>query len=219
MTTQDPSAAAPAADSQAQQATTKPADAGSSGAGADDIEAIKRQNAALLSDLTKKKGELAETKQKLDTYTSEAEARQAEELKTKGEFEKLWNAEKQEKESVKSQLIRAELRAFAAQEGIIDIDVIDLIPKEKVKLNDQHQVSGAEDAVKAFKASKPHFFKNPAAAAAGAAAGAAQAGKATGAAVVPPGQATATQRITDGVKPNSPEARKIIDDYLANAGK
>lgn len=55
-------------------------------------------------------------------------------------------------------IIRAELKAEAVKAGVVDLDVLKLVDLSKLKLNDQGDVEGAADLIKALKESKPHFF-------------------------------------------------------------
>ena len=91
-------------------------------------------------------------------------------LADEGKFKEIADAaekkaEKAERDAQKTietsnqRIIRAEMRAQASAAGLIDADVIALIDMATVKLDDKGDVVGAKEAVDAFKAAKPHFFK------------------------------------------------------------
>lgn len=197
-------------------AEAKPAD----DKGGDDLEGLKRHNKALLTELTNKKTELNDYKGKFETLQSEKEGREAEELKKQGQYKELLEKEQAKLQSYEKQVMKAQIQAFAFKEGILDDDLVNVIPTDKIKVttvNDSIQISGAEDAVKAYKASKPHLFKVADAAAADVTtASATPAGKATGAAVADPASAgKTTNAIANGVKPGSKEAQELERAYLA----
>lgn len=58
-------------------------------------------------------------------------------------------------------IVRAELKALAVKEGILDLDDLKLIDVAKVKIKDDGELEGAEDVIKAFKEAKPHKFGKP----------------------------------------------------------
>lgn len=179
----------------------------------DDVEALKKHNKALLTELSNKKTDYKTVSEELASLKAEKEKAEREKLEKNGENEKLYQLEKQQRQSMQQQLIRAELKAQAAKEGIIDLDAVALIPTDKLKLNESTmEVSGIEDAVKAFKESKPYLFQKsdptpPASPPANGKPGP------TGAPVVPPAPANADAKITDGIKPGSMEGKKVVADW------
>ena len=182
----------------------------------DDIEALKKHNKALLTELTNKKSELNDFKGKYETLQSEKDTREAEEMKKQGHFKELLEKEQQKNQSFQKQVLKAQLQTFAFKEGILDDDLIDMIPTDKIKVttvNDSIQVSGAEEAVKAYKAAKPHLFK-PADAGTSTTT-TTTTGSATGAAVTDPTSSKGvTNAMTSGVKPGSKEAKALETAYL-----
>lgn len=56
-------------------------------------------------------------------------------------------------------IIRAELKAVAISHGMVDLDGLKLADLTKIKLDDDGEVVGAEDLMKALKESKPYLFK------------------------------------------------------------
>lgn len=121
-------------------------------------ENYRKYAARLKTQLEKAKEELSSTKSELETKRALEEEAKAEQLKQKGEFEKLYNNEKAEKESLVKRVVMAELKAHATKEGIIDPDVVSLVDISKITVSKDFEVSGVEAAVKAFKSAKPNLF-------------------------------------------------------------
>ena len=46
----------------------------------------------------------------------------------------------------------------AVKAKIVDIDLVPLIPRKEVKIDDSFEVTGAKEAVEAYKKDKPDFF-------------------------------------------------------------
>ena len=61
-------------------------------------------------------------------------------------------------DSGREALLRAELKAHALKEGIVDLDALKLADLSKVKINEQGVVEGAEELFKSLKESKPYLF-------------------------------------------------------------
>ncbi len=81
---------------------------------------------------------------------------------------KLKDAEKATQDAVKAaekagneKLVRAEVKAMAVKEGIVDIDGLNLADLSKVKFNDKGELEGGQEAIDALKASKPYLFTQP----------------------------------------------------------
>lgn len=69
-------------------------------------------------------------------------------------------AELNEKEILfKAQLILLALKAEAGKQGIIDADLVALIPVDDIEVKDDFSLEGIQEAVEAFKEKKPDFFK------------------------------------------------------------
>jgi hypothetical protein len=62
---------------------------------------------------------------------------------------------------VKQRALDAELRAAAVTAGLRDPDLLPLIDRTGVAIDDDGNVTGVEAAVTAFKAKKPEFFQAP----------------------------------------------------------
>jgi alanyl-tRNA synthetase len=102
--------------------------------------------------------QLNEKAKQAETLLKEkAEAERAA-LEQNGEWQKLAEAAKSEVETIKQSTIAAEIKAFAAKAGAVDInDVAALADKAAVKI-EGGVVSGAEEAVQALVEAKPHLF-------------------------------------------------------------
>jgi hypothetical protein len=61
--------------------------------------------------------------------------------------------------AAEQRIIRAELKAVAIKEGMVDLDGLKLADLSKITLDDKGEVVGAEDLMKALKESKPYLFK------------------------------------------------------------
>jgi len=78
------------------------------------------------------------------------------EKKRADDIERQFN---QFKDSASKRSANTELRAEAREAGILDVDDISLIDASGIKVDDDGNVTGAKEAVEAFKTSKPHKFK------------------------------------------------------------
>lgn len=58
-------------------------------------------------------------------------------------------------------IVRAELKALAVKEGIIDLDGLKLVDIAAVTLDENGEVKGAEELIKALKEGKPYLFGAP----------------------------------------------------------
>jgi hypothetical protein len=121
-------------------------------------ENFKKYANRLKSQLETSKSELKHLKDELNAKKQAEDEAKAESLKKQGEFEKLYNSEKQKAESAKKRLVMSELRIKAAEEGIVDVDLVSMIDASKAKVSDDYEVSGIDVLVKEFKAAKPHLF-------------------------------------------------------------
>jgi len=104
--------------------------------------------------------ELNELKSKLESETKAAEKKKLEE---QGEHKRLAELAEQERDATKqkyqSRIISTELKAALATAGVLDLDVADLVPRDKIVFDKDDNVTGIAEAVEAFKAAKPHLFK------------------------------------------------------------
>lgn len=125
-------------------------------------ETIKAEKAAR-ADAERERDELKAATKKA---TDDAERKRLEE---EGNWKEL--AEKNKKQlddtvkEYQTRAMRAEIKVAAQAAGIIDPDLVDLIPKDKITFNDKGEIQGISEAVEAFKAAKPNLFGTPGAAA------------------------------------------------------
>lgn len=98
---------------------------------------------------------------RLRAQEAELKARAAEETALKAKAEAEAAAESRIKETVSladQRIIRAELKALAVKEGLIDLDDLKLINLNGISLDENGEVQGAEELMKQFRAGKPHKF-------------------------------------------------------------
>lgn len=124
-----------------------------------DVEKLKNQNAALLKEITEKRHKAKELEGKLSEYEKAKKAAEDEKLAEQGKFKELHEKSLGEMNTLKSQLMRSAVRLFAQENGVIDDVVASSISLDKVTISDTGEVSGAKEAVEAFKKDKPHLFK------------------------------------------------------------
>lgn len=110
-----------------------------------------------------------ELEAELNSYKQkETEAAEAK-MREDGKHKELLEKREQELSGLKDNLRRQEVRIQAVKAGIIDEDVANLIPMDKVSFDSAGKIVGAEEAVNAYKSEKANLFKDLTAAAAGSA--------------------------------------------------
>jgi hypothetical protein len=62
-------------------------------------------------------------------------------------------------EKIKARAVEAEIKAAAVAEGLQDVDLLPLLDRTGVTCDDDGNVSGVAEAVAAFKAKKPDYFR------------------------------------------------------------
>jgi predicted RNase H-like nuclease (RuvC/YqgF family) len=97
-----------------------------------------------------KKAEDADAKAK--ELGQSAEAAQQEARKALDETKRLQSAYEQ-------RLIRAELKAAAMEEGLVDMDAFKMMDLSSVKIADDGEITGVKELIGDFKKSKPYLFK------------------------------------------------------------
>lgn len=101
--------------------------------------------------------------EKLKKLEAERESQQAKALEEQGKYKELYEKEKTEREAqTKSHndfLVETEMRRVATQLGMIDQDLIKLIGREGITI-ENGQVQGVEDVIKEFQKNKPALFKS-----------------------------------------------------------
>jgi len=60
--------------------------------------------------------------------------------------------------SAQLRIMKAELKAFAVKAGIVDLDGLAFIDMTKVKLTDDGEIEGADEAIDALRKAKPYLF-------------------------------------------------------------
>lgn len=68
-------------------------------------------------------------------------------------------AERQVTDRLRGRTINAELRAVAAEEGLVDLDLLPLVDRANISVDDEGNVTGVAEAVQAFKTAKPTYFR------------------------------------------------------------
>ena len=68
------------------------------------------------------------------------------------------NLENQRRATMENQLIDAKIEAIAVSAGLRDIELVKLIDKKDIKLGENGEIVGINEAVTAFKTRKPEYF-------------------------------------------------------------
>ncbi len=97
--------------------------------------------------------------EKINAEKSEAEKKKLEE---EGKFKELAEKSALEAEVLKKKtnelFIDQALQVEAMKQGIVDIDGIKLADRSKITIDEAHEVTGAEEAIKDLMARKPYLF-------------------------------------------------------------
>lgn len=94
---------------------------------------------------------------RLRATEAEKKAAEAAESAKKAAEEAEGRAKKAE-EAAQARIIRAEMKAHAIKAGIVDLDGLALADLSQVKINEQGEVTGADEAIAALKKAKPYLF-------------------------------------------------------------
>lgn len=110
--------------------------------------------------------ELNEAAQKGKKAAEKLEDIENENLKKKGEFEKLAEREKQRAEealkALQTERINNALQAEAIKQGAVDLEsVLKLVDQSTITVSDEGAISGTEEAVKGLLENKPFLKSNP----------------------------------------------------------
>jgi len=118
--------------------------------------------AAILEAKRKANAEAKEYRLKLAEIEKKIKSAEDLDLEKKGEFEKIADKAKSElketQEKFKKQIILSAVKSEAIKAGAIDPDVHKLIDISEIKVDNEFNVSGAAEAVAAYKKMKPEFF-------------------------------------------------------------
>jgi len=118
------------------------------------------------------RSEAAERRRENKTLKEQLESRQAQDaeaerkrLEEDGQYKAL--AEKEQKRAAeieatwRQRVIGERLRTVAQSEGLLDLELIAMVPKENITFDASGNVVGVEEAVKSYKTAKPMLFKQP----------------------------------------------------------
>jgi multidrug efflux pump subunit AcrA (membrane-fusion protein) len=97
-----------------------------------------------------KKAEDAEAK--ANELGKSAETAQQEAKKALDETKRLQSAYEQ-------RIIRAELKATAVEEGLVDMDAFKMVDLSSIKITDDGEITGVKDLIGNLKKEKPYLFK------------------------------------------------------------
>ncbi len=122
--------------------------------GGDNVEGVLAKNKELL-------GEVKKLKSKLSTFESEAAKRDDAKLKEEGKLKELLDKKEVALQAKQDRIRKAELKAIAVQNGLIDMDYIDILAK-KVEFDENDLPTNVEDVFKELRESKPYLFKQEA---------------------------------------------------------
>lgn len=123
-----------------------------------DLTALKAQLEAALAE-TARLRPLASQAMELQARADAAEQKRMEE---QGQFKELAERRAGELNKTQQRLVRAEVRAAAIQEGIIDRDLVQLIPvDDSMLVNGEPDLAKIAAVVSAWKTAKPQLFQAP----------------------------------------------------------
>jgi hypothetical protein len=125
-----------------------------------DLKSLPKEawEAIYQSDRFKQLNEKAKT---ADTLLKEKQTQEDDLLKEQGKWQDIATKREQEVQTWKSNSINSEIKAFAAKLGAVDLnDVAALADKTGVQVDENGNITGAEEAVKALVENKPHLFSS-----------------------------------------------------------
>ena len=105
--------------------------------------------------------EMMAYKRKAEALEKAQEDAEKKRLADQGEFKTLAEKADAKAKAAQERLKLATVKGLAAQSGIIDPDLIAIADLSGVTVDDDGSVSGATEAIEAFKAAKPAFFGTP----------------------------------------------------------
>ena len=122
------------------------------------VEALERELADTRAEAAARRVESRNNAEALDRERARAEQIQRD---ADARVAAAQETERQRTETFRRRTIDAELRAAAAAEGIQDLDLLPLITREGIAVDDDGNVTGATEAVQRFSAAKPAYFRQP----------------------------------------------------------
>jgi hypothetical protein len=76
------------------------------------------------------------------------------------QIEQVRAQERTRMESLKPKIVDAELKAHLTAAGVLDQDLVGLVPRDGIVVDDAGNVTGVVEAVAKFKTTKPQFFRD-----------------------------------------------------------
>lgn len=130
---------------------------------APDITQLVREREQMQAQLAELNAKAAEA----DKLRKQIEEIEATKLKEQGEFKQLYEKEaearKRETQALRREMARAEMKTIALTQGIVDPDLIDLIPTKDLKWNEETgRYDNLRELVESHKQAKPNFYAPPA---------------------------------------------------------
>jgi hypothetical protein len=125
------------------------------------FEGLKKQVARRSEDLQVAKQEVKIAKEEAAALKKAKDDEELEKKKKNGEWEQVAQEKDKALQRANERTMRAELRLFAQQEGILDPSDVNNLSLEGLTLDESGEVHGAEKVIKKLKADKPHWFKSP----------------------------------------------------------
>lgn len=133
---------APAAASSRETVTPAPEKQGEGMSAADAV--LLKENMAMKAEMKRLK--VAQDKAETDKLSKD------------GEYQKLAEKHASRAVALERSVINAELRAVAAQSGIVDLDIVRLIDQSTLTIGEDGSIAGAAEAIAALKLAKPWAF-------------------------------------------------------------
>lgn len=114
---------------------------------------LRAEAAARRVEAREAKVSLAETQAALATAQTQSAAERA-------DIQRQADAARSIADRAKERTLKAELKAAATAAGIADQDFIDLIPRDKITIDDELNIVGLDTAITEFKTRKPALFRS-----------------------------------------------------------
>lgn len=116
------------------------------------IRKLRSQNA-------KRKEELSEAKTKLADYEKEKREAQRKADEEAGNYKKIAEEQRAQLEAKNQRIIRAEAKAAAVREGMVDPSLLDELPLKELSLNEDGEVIGLDKWMDAMKKNRSYLFE------------------------------------------------------------
>ncbi len=124
----------------------------------------KAEMERMKADYESKMAELAEQGKKAKELQAKLDEIESQKLAEQGKFKELYEKEQSERrketQSMRRELARAELKALALGEGILDPDLVNLIPAKSFAWDEETQrYTNLKDLLTEHKTQKPHLYR------------------------------------------------------------